>query len=169
MFIIVREKLGAPVFLPLCALRFRHHNDVLHTSCTRVNNRTKDILKQPSRFNRKWVEREREPERHGNTAVVFFLNERINKSFYGLPSSVGRRQKIEMKGKRREEKKQVDGRRERRWGGEKREKMQMWRNRILWSEWAPAVHHSNLKWACCHGLLPAIIMVCRMWARGGKL
>lgn len=59
MFIIVREKLGAPVFLPLCALRFRHHNDVLHTSCTRVNNRTKDILKQPSRFNRKWVERER--------------------------------------------------------------------------------------------------------------
>ncbi len=82
----------AAVFLCLCvssvfwvSLHSRHQDDVLHISCSWVNNCTKGILKQPPCFSRKLAdwERVRAPWKHHCSV---FLNEIINKSFYGLPS-----------------------------------------------------------------------------------
>lgn len=77
-------------FASLCEWRAfwvsRLQDDILHIYCTRANNPTKAtfLLEQKisgGRVRAPWKRR----------CCGFFLNESINKSFYGLPSSAGRR------------------------------------------------------------------------------
>lgn len=153
------------------SLHLRHQDDVLHISCTWVNNWTKGILKQPSRFSRKLVRQtERELERHGNTTAVFFsMKDQQVLLWTSFLSEEGTEYWDTVKNKRK-----MTGKRKSRWNdGEnvkekKTEKIQMWRNRTLWSEWVPAVCHSDLKSATGYHLLLLWSVRCEQERGGGS-
>lgn len=131
-------------FASLCESRAfwvsRHQDDILHIYCTRANNPTKATFLLEQKISGGRV---RAPWKRRCCGVFFSMKVSTSPFMDFLPQRGGGRA-----------------------GGGR---MQMWGNRVLWSEWAPAVRHSHLKSARHHRLPPVIIMGCQMSARGGEL